>query len=151
MNPAKHDGPAPGNPAQRNPAPRNPAPRNPAPRKRRRRRAYIFGRGAETLAAWWLRLRGYRILARGFRVPVGEIDLIARRGRVLAFVEVKARASLSGAIEALGPRQRRRIARAGAAFLQQRPELSNLDLRFDLVLVAPWRPPRHIADAWRIS
>ncbi len=71
-----------------------------------RRRAYGRGRRAETLAAWWLRLKGYRILARGFRVASGEIDLIARRGRVLVHVEVKARASLEEAREALTPRQR---------------------------------------------
>ncbi|MFQ5775778.1 MAG: YraN family protein [Kiloniellaceae bacterium] len=115
----------------------------------RRRRAYGRGRSAERRAAWWLRLKGYRILARGVRVPLGEIDLVARRGRVLALVEVKARPSLAAAHEALGPRQRRRIERAAAVFLQRRPDLAALDLRFDVVLIAPRRPPRHIADAWR--
>lgn len=117
----------------------------------RRRRAYGFGRGAEGLAAWWLRLKGYRILARDFRAPVGEIDLVARRGRVLALVEVKGRPSIDEALQALGPRQRRRIERAGAAFLQQRPDLAGLDVRFDLVVLAPGHRPRHIADAWRIG
>ena len=117
----------------------------------RRRRAYGFGRGAEGLAAWWLRLKGYRILARDFRTPAGEIDLVARRGRVLALVEVKARPSIAAALEALGPRQRRRIERAGAVFLQRRPELAGLEVRFDLVLLAPGHRPRHIADAWRMD
>ena len=65
--------------------------------RQRRRRAYGLGRRAEWMAAWWLRLKGYRILARDFRVAVGEIDLIARRGRTLALVEVKARPDLATA------------------------------------------------------
>ena len=117
----------------------------------RRRQAYGFGRGAEGRAAWWLRLKGYRILARSFRTPVGEIDLVARRGRILALVEVKARPSLEEALEALGARQRRRIEQAGAVFLQRQPDLAHLDVRFDLVLLAPGHRPRHIADAWRIG
>jgi len=115
-----------------------------------RRQAYGRGRRAEALAAWWLRLKGYRIVARDFRVPVGEIDLIARRGRVLAIVEVKTRDSLAAAGEAVAPRQRRRIARAAAAFLQRRLDLASLDLRFDVVLLAPRHLPRHLADAWRM-
>ena len=86
----------------------------------KRRRAWRFGRRAESLAAWWLRLKGYRILAREFRVPVGEIDLIARRGTILAFVEVKARKTAEAAPDALQPRQQRRIARAAGAFLRWR-------------------------------
>jgi len=100
---------------------------------------------------WFLRLRGYRVLARRFRVPVGEIDIVARRGSVVAFVEVKARPSADAALESLTPRQRRRIARAALAFLQARPGLEMLVLRFDLVLVTPWRLPRHLEDAWRES
>ncbi len=107
------------------------------------------GRRAERLAAWLLRLRGYRILARRFACPVGEIDLVARRGDLLAFVEVKRRDSPAAAAEALRPAQRRRIARAAEAFLSQRPELAGLRLRFDLVLITPGRPPRHLTDAWR--
>ena len=114
-----------------------------------RRRAWRFGRTAESLAAWWLRLKGYRVLARDFRVPVGEIDLIARRGRVLAFVEVKARRTAAAAPDALQPRQRRRIARAATAFLQQRPVLAGHRLRFDVIWIVPGRLPCHITDAWR--
>lgn len=115
----------------------------------KRRRAYGLGRRAERLAAWWLRLKGYRILTQDFRSPVGEIDLIARRGRVLAFIEVKARPSHAEAGAAIGKGQRARIQRATATFLQQRPEFSTLDLRFDALLIAPGRWPRHIMDAWR--
>ncbi len=116
-----------------------------------RRKAYGRGRRAEALAAWWLRLKGYRILARGFRVAAGEIDLIARRGRQLALVEVKARPSLEQAGAALLPRQRERIARAAEVFLQRHPGLAGLDLRFDVVLLAPGRLPRHLANAWHLE
>ncbi len=116
-----------------------------------RRKAYGRGRRAEALAAWWLRLKGYRILARGFRVGVGEIDLIARRGRLLALVEVKARPSLEQAAAAILPRQRERIARAAEVFLQRHPGLAGLSLRFDVVLLAPGRWPRHLTNAWRLE
>ena len=115
----------------------------------RRRRAWHRGRRAEWLAACWLRFKGYRIIARGFRVGVGEIDLVARRGRVLALVEVKARARLAEAGESVSRRQRERISRAAKAFLQRHPHLGKLDPRFDVVLIAPGHWPRHIADAWR--
>ncbi|WP_208539361.1 YraN family protein [Algihabitans albus] len=114
-----------------------------------RRRAYGAGRKAELLAAWWLRLKGYRILAHGLRLPVGEIDLIARRGSCLAFVEVKRRATSLAALEAVTPRQRRRILRAAEAWLARRPDLAGLDLRFDALLLVPGQRPRHLPDAWR--
>jgi putative endonuclease len=110
-----------------------------------------WGRWAESLAAWSLRLRGYRIVARRFRTPLGEIDLIAQRGRLLAFVEVKARTDLEQALIALSPRQRQRTARAAELFLLRRPDLAGHTLRFDLVAVRPWRMPRHLVDAWRLS
>lgn len=115
----------------------------------RRRRAWQRGRRGEGLAAWWLRLKGYRLLARNFRSGAGEIDLIARRGRILALVEVKTRGDLASASEALGARQRARIVRATQAFLQQRPHLAQMSLRFDVILIAPGRLPRHLMDAWR--
>jgi len=107
------------------------------------------GRRAEVLSAWWLRALGHRVLARRWRCPAGEIDLIARRGGVLAFVEVKARPSVSTALEAVSPHQRHRIERAAEAFLSQQPKWRNLDVRFDVMVVAPGRPPRHVRDAWR--
>lgn len=115
----------------------------------RRRAAERRGRRGEALAAWWLRLKGYRILARGFRTPVGEIDLVARRGRVLAMVEVKRRARMASALEAIGPRQQARIARAAEAFLQRHRGLAGLELRFDSLVIVPGRRPRHLVDAWR--
>ena len=115
----------------------------------RRIRAWRRGRWAERRAALFLRLKGFRILARSYKVPVGEIDIIARRGKLLAFVEVKARATLDGAAEALNARQRRRIERAAGWVLAARPEMLACELRYDLMLIAPWRFPVHIGDAWR--
>ena len=115
----------------------------------RRRQAFRRGHAAELLCLWHLRLRGYRILARRFRVPSGEIDLIARRGRVLAAIEVKARPSVTIASESISARQRRRVARALEHFLAMRPELAGLAPRFDVMLVAPGRLPQHVTDAWR--
>ena len=114
-----------------------------------RRRAQRRGRAAEWLCLWHLRVHGWRILARDWRCPAGEIDILARRGKVLAVIEVKSRGELATAAMALAPRQRRRIARAAEAFLLQRSDLARLDLRFDLMLVAPLRLPRHWRGAWR--
>jgi putative endonuclease len=114
-----------------------------------RRRAFRRGHSAELLCLWHLRLRGYRILARRFRVKSGEIDLVARRGRVLAAIEVKARDSIAAASGSISHQQRRRIARALAHFIATRPDLAGLTLRFDVMLVAPGRLPQHIADAWQ--
>jgi putative endonuclease len=116
---------------------------------RRRQRAQRRGRVAEWLCLWHLRLHGWRIVACGWRCPSGEIDILARRGKVLAVIEVKSRGEIAAAAAALAPRQRRRIARAAEAFLLSRPDLAGLDMRFDLMLVAPLRPPRHWRGAWR--
>ncbi len=114
-----------------------------------RRRRFRFGRFAEEICAWHLRLRGYRILARRFRTPLGEIDIVARRGGLVAFIEVKARRDLVQAGESLSPHQQRRITRAAGMYLQKQPSLQRLDQRFDVMLVAPWHMPRHVIDAWR--
>ncbi len=115
----------------------------------RRQRAERRGRVAEWLCLWLLRLRGWRIVARGWRCPAGEIDIVARRGKVLAIIEVKSRGDVAVAANALAPRQRRRIARATEALLISRPDLAGLGLQFDVMLVAPKRLPRHWRDAWR--
>jgi putative endonuclease len=113
-----------------------------------RLRAVRRGHRAELLCVWHLRLRGYRILARGYRVPSGEIDIIARRFGTVAAIEVKARATLAEAGEAIAPRQRRRVARAFEQFLAAHPQHGGLTLRFDVMLVAKGRLPRHISNAW---
>lgn len=116
-----------------------------------RLRARRRGRASELLCRWHLRLHGWRIVARDWRCPAGEIDIVARRGKVLAVIEVKARGNVAAAADAVLPRQRRRIARATSAFLLARPDLAELMPRFDVMLVAPLRPPRHLPDAWRID
>lgn len=121
------------------------------PATERRRRAERAGRRGEGLALWWLRLKGWRLVARGFRAPVGEIDLVVRRGGVLALVEVKRRPTLAAAAEAIRRPQQLRIARAAEALLQRRPDLAALTLRFDAVLLAPGRRPRHIMGAWETT
>lgn len=115
----------------------------------RGRAAHASGLRAEALAALFLQLKGYRILARRMKTRAGEIDLVVRRGRSLVFVEVKARGDMEAAAEALQMRQRARLVRAAELFIGARPALMNLDVRFDLVLVAPRRWPRHLPDAWR--
>jgi putative endonuclease len=127
---------------------RRPAETRP-PAHSRRQRAQRRGRLAELLCRWHLRLRGWRILAVDWRCPSGEIDILARRGGMLAAIEVKTRGDLATAAGAVLPRQQRRIARALSAFLSGRPDLAGLALRFDVMLLAPRRLPRHLPDAWR--
>ena len=114
---------------------------------RDRRAAEQSGRDGETRAAWYLRLRGWRILDRRVRTPAGEVDLVARCGRLVAFVEVKARktaAELDFAIDA------RRLARVAAAaeYLMPRYAGNGEDIRVDVLLLAPGVRPRHIENAW---
>jgi len=105
------------------------------------------GRRGENVAAWWLRFRGWRIVATRVRTPRGEVDLIARRGRTVAFIEVKTRANdeqLDLSID------RRRLARVAAAadILAPRHATRGEDIRIDVILIAPGRWPRHIVNAW---
>lgn len=106
------------------------------------------GNRAEDLCCLLLRLKGYRVLDRRLRTPLGEIDIVARRGQVLAVIEVKARANREDAGGALSPRQRDRLGRAARWLLSGRPDLARLSVRFDAMLVAPWRWPRHLPGAW---
>ena len=110
--------------------------------------AFRVGLSAESRAAAYLIAKGFRIVARRFRSPVGEVDIVARRGRLLVFVEVKARNTLDGAAESLLPRQQRRIAAAASAWLAEHPVDVEAHIRFDAVLVAPGRIPRHIPAAF---
>lgn len=105
------------------------------------------GRGAETLACWWLRIHGWRILARRARVPGGEVDIIARRGKILAFVEVKARATEGAAAMSLDAWRLRRVVVA-AERLAPRFLRAGDDLRIDAVFVVPRRLPRHLPNIW---
>lgn len=117
-------------------------------RQARGARARREGRSAEVIAALWLIAHGWRIV--GFRMPspLGEIDLVARRGRTLAVIEVKRRRTLDEALEAVGARQRQRLRAAARALAARRPELAGLSVRLDLMALGPRRLPRHVVDAW---
>jgi putative endonuclease len=104
------------------------------------------GRAAEWLAAFYLMAKGYQILGFRLRTPQGEIDLLARRGRVLAVVEVKRRASRALALDAIGFAQRERLLRAGRSLAATRPALRQLALRIDLIALAPKTFPRHLRN-----
>ncbi|WP_284735809.1 YraN family protein [Dongia deserti] len=139
--------------------------------KRNRQRAYLSGRRAERIACWLLRLKGYRILAVNWRCPVGEVDILARRGTVLAAIEVKRRSA--GLIEsesagdaalfAISPHQQARVARAAEVFASRRSDCQGLELRLDAITVTEptsrllahlarvlqWGWPRHFPAAWQ--
>jgi putative endonuclease len=110
--------------------------------------AYRGGHRGETLAAWFLRLKFYRILSRRYKTPVGEIDLIAQRGGVVVFVEVKARADAGDAAEALEAVNQLRIARAAAYWQSRHPHMADRDCRFDVIFLAPGHWPRHVINAF---
>lgn len=114
---------------------------------RDRRAADRRGRVAETAAAWWLRLKGWRILDRRVRTPVGEVDLVARKGSLVAFVEVKARATAAELDYAIDERRLARVAAAAEA-LAPRYAGPGDDIRVDVILIAPGRALRHIENAW---
>lgn len=121
---------------------------NETARSAKRRAAFKLGVSAESRAALLLAAKGYRQLAKRWKTPVGEIDLVMRRGSLIIFVEVKARGTLDSAAESVLPRQRRRIIAAAEAWLAAHPEHAGYDMRFDAVLVAPGRLPQHIVSAF---
>jgi putative endonuclease len=118
---------------------RQPAPTRLAAEKR--------GRQGERLAGWWLRLKGWSILARRVRTPAGEIDLIARRGAMVAFVEVKARKSGASLGDAIDERRLARVAAAAEAVAVNYLKPGD-DMRIDVMLLAPGRPPHHLENVW---
>jgi putative endonuclease len=113
--------------------------------------AFRTGLSAESRAAAFLIAKGYRILAKRFRTPHGEIDLVAKKRNLLAFIEVKARASLDEAAYAVTPRQQARIIDAAQGWLAAHPEHAEFDLRFDAILIAPRHLPRHLLAAFDAS
>ncbi|MDP8995063.1 MAG: YraN family protein [Pseudomonadota bacterium] len=113
----------------------------------KRQRAERGGRQAEALAALWLRLKGWAILGRRVRTPLGEVDLVARRGRTLAFVEVKARATRAEADFSLDEYRLRRVAAAAEA-LAHRYARPGDAIRIDAVFIVPRRLPRHVVNVW---
>lgn len=115
----------------------------------KRQIAEARGRQAERRAALWLRLKGYSILAARVKLPVGEIDLIARKGKLIAFVEVKARARQDDALGAISVQSWQRISRAAEYWMGQRPRYADFGWRYDLIALAPGHLPSHLKDAWR--
>jgi putative endonuclease len=113
--------------------------------------AFRVGISAESRAAAFLIAKGFRILARRWKSPVGEIDIVARRRHLLVFVEVKARSNLDEAAESLQTRQRRRIAAAAEIWLATYPDNAIRDFRFDAILVAPGKLPCHIPAAFETN
>ena len=113
--------------------------------------AFRTGISAESRAAAFLMAKGYRILAKRYRTPHGEIDIVARRRNLVAFVEVKARATLDDAAFAVTPRQQQRIINAAQGWLVAHPEHAEFELRFDAMLIAPRSLPRHVLAAFDAS
>jgi putative endonuclease len=128
-----------------------PRPLTPRAPQLERQVAFRVGISAESRAAALLIAKGFRILARRFRSPVGEIDIVARRRHLLVFVEVKARERLDDAAWSVTERQRARIIAAAEAWLAGHPDPSIQDIRFDAMLVAPGRMPQHIPAAFDAS
>lgn len=118
----------------------------------RHHQALARGRAAEWVAALTLMLKGYRILARSFRVSGGELDIVALspfwQPRMVVFVEVRARGTIENAAESVGATKRKRVAWAASQFCAKRRRLTEIPWRFDLILVAPGRWPQHVANAW---
>ena len=112
-----------------------------------RRAVYRRGLRAEHLAAIFLRFKGYGVLERRFKTPVGEIDLVARRGKTLIFVEVKERNDMRTALESISPQMKSRINRAALYYLAAHPEFQGFDMRFDVVATSGLRI-RHLDNAW---
>ncbi|WP_299865253.1 YraN family protein [uncultured Hoeflea sp.] len=114
----------------------------------RKQRSERKGHRAEWLAALALILKGYRIAGFRYRTPLGEIDLVARKGDLIAFVEVKARRDLTAGVDAVSYASQRRIAAAGEIFIGKQPDSTRLSWRHDIVVVSPWRWPVHLKDAF---
>lgn len=115
----------------------------------RKKTSYQFGLCAEAFAAFFLRLKGFEIIAKRYRNYSGEIDIIAVRHKTIIFVEVKARKNPENILETIVPRQQRRIIRAAELFLSQHPHFSSYIVRFDAILICPFKWPIHIQDGWR--
>lgn len=116
------------------------------PGRKAKVRAYRKGHWAEWLAAGWLLIKGYWPVARRYKTPQGEIDLICRRGKTLVFVEVKYRGAAEDALLALQPAQLQRVRRAAQIFLQAHPQWAEFNARIDLVVLAPKKTPIHVKN-----
>ncbi len=113
------------------------------------RTSYRSGLMAESIAALFLTCKGYRILSRRYKTPVGEIDLVARRGKTIVFIEVKARSAPAAALESITPRMKNRIGRAALHFIASHPHHASFGMRFDVIVLAPPFYLRHLDNAWQ--
>lgn len=113
-----------------------------------RQRAERSGRNAELIASIFLMIKGYRLLERRYKAKSGEIDLITKQKHTIVIIEVKSRANLNDALEAVTPRNRRRIENAGRSYLARHPDFAVFGLRYDIIAIAGLRL-QHIRDAWR--
>ena len=121
---------------------------DPEGRSRKARRSGLTGRRAEWLAILWLTAKGYRLLERRYGGKGGEIDLVMRRGRTVAFVEVKVRPTLTLAMESIARQSERRIEAAADLWLSRQHDYGRLSVRFDMVAVLPWRWPVHVENVF---
>jgi putative endonuclease len=119
-------------------------------RRAERRRRFTVGLHAETIAAFYLRAKGYRVLSRRFKTPVGELDIVAARGRRLAFVEVKRRATFDEAANSVTLKAQRRIIRAAQLWLGRWPKYQSHDPCFDVIVLTPRSWPKHLEDAFGV-
>jgi len=115
---------------------------------RTRRRIWASGLWAEYIAAIYLWLKGYRIMARRFKTPVGEVDLIVRKGQALVFVEVKLRKTFADALESINAKSRRRITKAAQYFIMHNPQYAEFGMRFDVIALGRGFSMRHLDNAW---
>jgi len=116
-----------------------------------KQRAWRWGLLAERLCIWLLRLKGYRIIATRYKTKKGEIDIIARRWGAISFIEVKARPSIAQGMECISSKQRQRICHAAQIFLSRSRKKDFNQLRFDVMVVVPWRLPYHLKNAWQLD
>ena len=123
---------------------------------KKKQKAYLWGQGAEWLSMVMLWLKGYRILAHQFKCKSGEIDLIAQKGNMICFVEVKARQTIKDALSAVSYQQKNRIIKAAEWYITKNAQTAaggdvNISYRFDMVAVEPWAWPTHVKDAWQMD
>lgn len=116
-----------------------------------KKKSWRWGVLAENLCVWVLRLKGYRILAKRYKTRMGEIDIIARRWGKISFIEVKARPTQALGLECISAKQRERIYHAAQIFLSRMKKKDFNQLRFDVMVVVPWRLPYHLKNAWRLE
>lgn len=115
------------------------------------KKAYFSGKRGELFARLFLRIQGYTFFQQGFRLPFVEVDLILTKKNILIFCEVKKRSSFLKAGEAISKKQKKRLLKGVRVFLKKYPHFQNHVIRFDAILLVPWRMPRHIKHAWNES